>query len=178
MTSDGSEVYFTTADKLSSDNDTSADIYRADVGSSSATLTRVSTGTGAGDTDLCNPSANLGGPHWNTVGASANCGAVAFSGGSAVAADDGTIFFLSPEKLDGSGTQDEPNLYVKRPGSAPHFVGTLDPDDDDGAHAVRDNEVQGFENFQVDPERRLRRLRDDRLADRLPERRPFRDLSL
>ena len=38
MTSDGSKVFFTTADQLAGDTDTSADLYRADVGTSSATV--------------------------------------------------------------------------------------------------------------------------------------------
>ena len=154
MTGDGSRVFFTTADKLlSADTDSSPDIYEADVAAGGGvTLALVSTGTGGtGNSDACNPSANLGAPHWNTVGASANCGAAAFAGGSGVAAGDGTIFFLSPEKLDGSGTQDEPNLFVRRPGSAPHLVGTLEPEDPAVRHAVRDSETRNFEDFQVTP---------------------------
>lgn len=53
---------------------------------------------------------------------------VALGGGAGVASGDGTIFFLSPERLDGSsnGVQNAPNLYVARPGSPPHFVATLE----------------------------------------------------
>jgi hypothetical protein len=53
MTADGSKVYFTTADRLTEDDtDSSVDLYRADVGSSSVSLERVSTGDGAtGDVD-------------------------------------------------------------------------------------------------------------------------------
>ncbi len=47
MTSDGSKVFFTTTDQLTGDTDTSADLYRADVTSSGATVTRVSTGSGS-----------------------------------------------------------------------------------------------------------------------------------
>ena len=44
-----------------------------------------------------------------------------------MASGDGTIYFLSPEQLDGSeGVQNAPNLYVVRPGGAPHFVATLE----------------------------------------------------
>ena len=47
-----------------------------------------------------------------------------------MASGDGTIYFLSPEKLDGSenGVENAPNLYVSRPGQAPqpHFVATLE----------------------------------------------------
>ena len=60
MTSDGTKVYFTTADALATDGDTSADLFRADVGPSSAAITRVSTGTGGtGDTDCMHPERKL-----------------------------------------------------------------------------------------------------------------------
>jgi hypothetical protein len=130
MSADGTKVYFTSADKLTGDDtDTSADIYRADVTNSDATLTRVSTGTGgSGDTDSCNPAANTIRTHWNTVGPDPNCDAVAVGGGGGVASGDGTIYFLSPELLDGgsNGVQDAPNLYIARPGDAPHFIRTLE----------------------------------------------------
>ena len=131
MSSDGTKVYFTTADVPAgaSDGDTSADIYRADVTNSDATLTRVSTGTGGtGDTDSCNPAANTIRTHWNTVGPDPNCDAVAVGGGGGVASGDGSIYFLSPELLDGgsNGVPNAPNLYVARPGSAPHFIRTLE----------------------------------------------------
>ena len=56
MAADGSSVLYTTVDQLTADDhDSSADIYRADVGNSSATLDRVSNFSGAsgetGDTD-------------------------------------------------------------------------------------------------------------------------------
>jgi hypothetical protein len=154
MTANGSRVFFTTADKLlGADTDASPDIYEADVPASGAvSLSLVSTGSGgAGNSDACNPAANVSGAHWNAVGASANCGAVAFSGGSGVAAGDGTIFFLSPEKLDGSGAQNEPNLFVRKPGSAPVFVGTVDPEDETVRHATRDSERRSYDDFQVTP---------------------------
>ena len=83
----------------------------------------------AGNTDSCDPAANtVHEHHWNTTGAEENCGVVAVGGGGGVAGGDGTIYFLSPEQLDGSGNgvQNAPNLYVARPGSAPHFVATLE----------------------------------------------------
>ena len=63
------------------------------------------------------PVSNIVHTHWNSVGAEANCGAVAIGGGGGVASADGTIYFLSPEKLDGAsnGVQNAPNLYVARP---------------------------------------------------------------
>ena len=126
MTSDGSTVFFTTTDVPSgvSDGDTSADIFRVDVGSASATVSRVSTGTsGTGDTDSCAPSSG-----WNSVSGGNNCDAVAIGGGGGVASGEGTIYFLSPELLDGPthGVEGQANLYVARPGSPPHFVATID----------------------------------------------------
>lgn len=130
MTADGSTVYFTTRDALTTatdqDMDTSADIYRADVSGSAATLTRVSTGAGGtGNTDACEPSGG-----WNSVEGGNNCDAVAIAGGGGVASQSGTIYFLSPEKLATSGSvepeQNQANLYVATPGSAPRFVATVD----------------------------------------------------
>ena len=126
MTSDGTKVFFTTTDVPSgaSDSDTSADIFRADVGSTSAELTRISTGgSGTGDTDACSPSEG-----WNSVAGGDNCDAVAVGGAGGVASGDGTIYFLSPELLDGPthGTQGQANLYVARPQSPPQFVATID----------------------------------------------------
>ena len=55
---------------------------------------------------------------------------LAIGGGAGVAADDGTVYFLSPEALDpGTGSQPiagAPNLYLARPGEQPRFVGTLE----------------------------------------------------
>lgn len=133
MTDDGATVYFTTKSTLTTssdqDSDSSADIFRADVSSGGATVTRVSVGSGgAGNTDSCNPVANATNEHWNSVTGTGDCGAVAIGGGGGVAAKSGAIYFLSPELLDGAGngTQDAPNLYVDQPGSAPRFVVTLE----------------------------------------------------
>ena len=45
-----------------------------------------------------------------------------------MASESGAIYFLSPETLNTSegGVPNAPNLYVVRPGSAPHFVATLE----------------------------------------------------
>ncbi len=132
MSADGSRVYFTTKDALATvadqDTDTSADLYRAEVDGGAATVTRVSTGAeGTGNTDSCDPPPNSFGVHWNVVGGSATCGVAAAAGGGGVASIEGGIFFLSPERLDGSiGVQDEPNLYYARPGQGPRFVATLE----------------------------------------------------
>lgn len=133
MNAEGTKVYFTTKDALATaadqDTDHSADIYRADVSASAATLTRVSIGSeGTGNTDACDPFANSRGIHWNSVGPEANCDAVAIAGGGGVAADSGDIYFLSPELLDGAanGTRNAPNLYFATPGQAPRYVSTLE----------------------------------------------------
>ena len=136
MTADGSKVFFTTSERLTADDeDNSADIYRADVNGSGATLTRVSAGAGPGpggpgNTDLCEPSANTIHKYWNTAGATADCGVVAVGGAGGVASGNGTIYFLSPERLDGpsSGVENAPNLYASPPGSSPQFVATLESD--------------------------------------------------
>jgi hypothetical protein len=133
MTSDATRVFFTTREALEAegaeDNDTSADLYRADVGSSSATLTRVSVGTGGtGDTDGCDPANNTYNlEDWNTIpGGPADCSVVAIGGGGGVSTADGAVYFLSPERLDGEGVDGAPNLFVAHPGSDPHFVATLE----------------------------------------------------
>ena len=131
MTADGSKVFFTTVDKLTTeDTDESADIYEAEVSEGGkATLHLVSSGIdGTGNSDACDPVSNTAHSHWNSVKPEANCGVVAIGGGGGVAAATGTIYFLSPEKLDGSanGVQNAPNLYSARPGSEPRFVATLE----------------------------------------------------
>jgi hypothetical protein len=72
-----------------------------------------------------------------------------------VASGDGTVYFLSPEKLDGSGTAGEPNLFVAQPGSPPHFVATLDPGNPAIHNAVYNNEVHSYGDFQVTPDGRF-----------------------
>ncbi len=132
MTEDGSKVYYTTADRLAgADTDNSADIYLTEVDAQghAGNPQLISTGTeGTGNSDACKPSANTVNEHWNTAASKEDCGVVAVGGDGGVARGDGTIFFLSPEKLDGSsnGVQNAPNLYVARPGQPPHFVATLE----------------------------------------------------
>ena len=135
MSADGSKVFFTTKDPLytatNQDTDHSTDLYVAEIAGQSATLTRISTGIeGTGNTDSCDPSANTVHEHWNVLGSEENCSAVAIGGGGGVAMGDGTAYFLSPEKLDGSGNgvQNAPNLYVARPEDryVPKFVTTLE----------------------------------------------------
>ena len=125
MTDDGTEVFFTTTDALAGDTDTSADLFGAAVGSTSpAPVTRLSTGTsGTGNTDSCEPVVE-----WNVASGGPDCSVVVPAGGAGVASGNGTVYFMSPEKLDGSGngTQNQVNLYVVKPGGTPHFVGEAD----------------------------------------------------
>jgi hypothetical protein len=155
MTADGSAVLYSSAQKLTGDDhDNSADLFRASVSAGGAvSVSRVSTGAGAGDVDACDPVAAAGRNNWNAVGAaSANtCGAVAFAGGAGFSAGDGTAYFLSPEKLDGSGTLNEPNLFVARPGQAPQFVATLEPANPAITHAVTSVATHSYADFQVTP---------------------------
>ena len=129
---DGSMVYFSTKDPIptSADQDTdgSVDLFRSTVSSSGAVaVSRVSTGTGGtGDTDLCTP---VGDQDWNSNEGAGKCNTLALAGGAGIAAEDGTVYFLSPERLDGTGNGSEagePNLYRAEPGGAPHYVGLLD----------------------------------------------------
>ncbi len=157
MTADGSAVLYTTTDQLTSDDhDSSADLYRADVSAGgTVALTRVSAAPGAGDTDVCNPVAAGTANNWNALGASSpnGCGVVAFAGGAGLATGSGAIYFLSPERLDGSsGVSDEPNLYVTAPGGVPHFVATLEPGAAAIAHALADSEARSFGDIQVSPD--------------------------
>jgi len=156
MTADGSKIFFTTKDALSTasnqDTDHSADIYEAVVsGTGTVTLSRISTGAeGSGNTDSCDPSANTIRKHWNTTTSEENCGVVAVGGSGGVAAENGTIYFLSPERLDGSGkgVENAPNLYVARPGAAPEFVATLESSSNAPIPPAAHPYVRSFGHFQ------------------------------
>jgi hypothetical protein len=155
MTGDGSEVYFSTPDALAGDLDTSVDLYRADVSPGGAGVVRVSTGTeGTGNVDSCSPA---GSPAWNTVEGEGRCNIVAFADGSGVAAQRGAVYFVSPEKLDGSsnGVSDEANLYVAQPDSAPHFVATIDTGNVGIDHGVHRSGIHSNGDFQVTPDGRF-----------------------
>ncbi len=160
MTEDGSTVYFTTADRLNGeDSDNSADVYEAQVGASSATLHLVSKGSGgSGNSDSCSPLPNSVNQHWNTTAATANCDAVAVGGGGGVAAQNGSIYFLSPELLDGSsepqdGEANQPNLYLHQPGSAtPQFVSTLESGATGPNPALEEHQFKGTFGATENPE--------------------------
>ncbi len=139
MSADGSKVFFSSEEHLTGEDEqhTGADIFMwSQKGEEEGKpLTLISKGPNPGipgepgNTGDCTPVSDLAHEHWNTVGSTEiNCGDVAIGGGGGVAAANGTIYFLSPEKLDGSsnGVQNAPNLYVASPGSAPKFVATLE----------------------------------------------------
>jgi hypothetical protein len=130
MTTDGSQVFFTTKDALvEEDEDLSADIYVAEVSTNGAKIRLISIGTeGTGNSDACEPAANTEHAHWNTVGSDQNCGVVGIGGGGGVAPQSGALYFLSPEQLAGSahGVLNAPNLFVAMPGGALQFVATLE----------------------------------------------------
>jgi hypothetical protein len=158
MTSDGSKVYFTTADKLlGADEDTSPDLYVAEAGTSGpATLKLLSAPAPApepGNVDTCDPASNLDGNNWNAVGgASANtCGVVAIGGGGGIAGETGVAYFLSPEALGGSGVANEPNLFAVEPGGALKLVATLEVNNSLVRDAVKDSEVHRYGDFQTTP---------------------------
>jgi streptogramin lyase len=126
MTAGGSKVFLTTKDKLSAaDTDSSADIYEDELsGAGPVTPKLISTSSNGtpSNSNVCTPVID-----WNTVSGGPNCDAVAFAGGSSVAAGDGTFYFVSPEQLDGAnGELNQANLYVVRPGHNPEFVATMD----------------------------------------------------
>jgi hypothetical protein len=125
MTDDGSQVLFTTSDDLADDGDsTSADLFKADLGGGAATISRLSTGSGGtGNTDSCDPVTD-----WNMPSGPGDCSVVVPADGSGVARDNGTVYFISPEQLDGAsnGTAGEPNLYVVKPGDTTEYVGEID----------------------------------------------------
>ncbi len=130
MSSDGSQVIFTTRDQLADDTDGSIDLFRASV-EGGATIERISSGVGgAGDTDDCDPAANTFNPSdWNTIpGGPTDCSVAPIGGGGGVARDSGSVYFLSPEQLAGpsAGVDGAPNLYVDHPGADPQFVTTLE----------------------------------------------------
>ncbi len=149
MSEDGSRVFFTTRDKLlAADTDSSADIYMAEIDSQgTVTLHLISTT----NSDACNPVENEERPHWNTVGATANCDAVAIGGGGGIGTTSGSIYFLSPELLDGpaNGSANQPNLYLAGPGVTPRFIATLEADNPLVIDSVGKAEAFNYSNFQV-----------------------------
>ncbi len=129
MTSDGSKVYFTTPEQLTSeDTDSSTDLYMWSEKTNALTL--ISKGiNGSGNGDSCNASftvacgvvtySNLGYCQLES-GIGGNCRSDSF-----IASNNGDIYFFSPELLDGSrGIPNQENLYVYRDGQV-QYVTTL-----------------------------------------------------
>jgi hypothetical protein len=122
MTADGSKVFFTSTERLTSeDTDNSADLYMWSQAGDKLTLLSKG-GEGAqdsGNSDACSAS-------WVS-----GCGVAAVAPldetDSSIASESGEIYFYSPEQLDGNkGIANRENLYVYREG-APRFVASLDP---------------------------------------------------
>jgi hypothetical protein len=117
MRPDGSEVFLTSAERLTNDDtDSSVDLYVWREATDSLTLISQGSG-GTGNGDNCEASWTEG------------CDAAAVEGGfvtdSPIAKATGEIYFYSPEQLDGeNGEPGEENLYVYRDGS-PQFVAML-----------------------------------------------------
>jgi hypothetical protein len=129
MTSNGSEVFFTSAERLTGDDhDTSVDLFVWHEADDS--VSRISTGSnGAGDNDSCTPSGE-----WiskcgvapvvlNPISAGFGAGPIT---DTMLGAENGEIYFYSPEQLDGvRGLYNKRNLYVYRNGHT-EFVATFD----------------------------------------------------
>lgn len=131
MTADGSRLFFTTVDDLlPADTDSSADLYAATVNGGSL------------DLELVTPT--------NSDACGGGCDAVAIGGGGGVSATSGTVWFLSPEQLDGSaGVADQPNLYRADPGEAPTFVVTLEPNNPLVLDSVAEAAARRTADFQT-----------------------------
>jgi hypothetical protein len=120
MTSNGSQVMFTSEDRLSpQDTDNSVDLYRWTEATESIAL--LSQGNGAGDADDC-------AAQWDS-----GCDVRLITTerpdtDDTIASANGDIYFYSPEQLDpnDSGVKNERNLYVYRQGAV-HYVTTFDP---------------------------------------------------
>jgi hypothetical protein len=127
LTPDGSKLYFTSPGQVTADDeDNSVDLFMWRE-NPTPEVVRISTGTGAGNTDACAAT-------WTSAcgveivqGKSSQPGAEAVDARSdnAIVPETGEVYFLSPESLvAGKGTPGQRNLFVYRNG-APQFVATL-----------------------------------------------------
>jgi len=149
MSSDGSKVFFATADKLDgADTDESADLYEADVDASGNLALKAITADN--DSDACSPVANEAGEHWNTTGSNVDCSAVTIGGGG-VASQTGAAYFLSPEQFGGQGTLNQPNLYLAQPSGQISLVATLEPNNPLVLDSVKANATRNPADFQTTP---------------------------
>ncbi len=159
MTADGSRVFFTSSQNLDgSDTDGAADVYEAEIGPTGGVSLRLL--TTAGGSGPCNPVANGAGSHWNSVGATADCGAVAIGGAAGVARQSGALYFLSPEALGGGAVANQPNLYVAPgDGSRIRYVATLSPDDPVVTGSVHAAAAAEGPEFETTPDGRFATFR-------------------
>ena len=126
MTRDGSQVFLTSDEQLTGEDlDESVDMYRWSAASDSLTL--LSAGSlGSGNTSECPfsfvPNCNIQ-PVTATIDRQGN--QPIFTPDNTVA-ENGEVYFYSPEQLDGTGNgfANQRNLYVFRNG-APRYVATL-----------------------------------------------------
>jgi hypothetical protein len=172
MTPDGSKVFFTSDEQVTGDDhDESVDLFMWEEATDE--VTRVSAGTGGtGDTDACAP-----------AGWTSKCSIQIPSASIETDEEDGTIltpdnwvadngdvYFYSPELLDGSGNgaAGKRNLYVYRNGHT-EFVAKLAPaspatrmdinPDDSRVAIVTTSQLSGYENeghaemYTIDPGR-------------------------
>jgi hypothetical protein len=122
MTADGSQVYFTSAQRLTADDqDSSTDLYRWSEDGDRIEL--VSVGAEAGDTDACSAAwiAKCG---VEVVPSTGGGGTYADSSDNSLAARSGDVYFYSPEQFTDRGTPGGRNLYVLRGGEI-RYVATL-----------------------------------------------------
>src|SRR5262249_50617933 len=143
MTSDGSQVYFATRDRLApEDTDSSVDIYLWRESTDHVTV--ISQGNGHGDTDECNSAWTSGcdveplttcTAAWvyicnynHELGKAKPFVAYRQDIDSSIARENGAILFASPEQLDPAnpGLPQQRNLYLYRDGQL-HYVTTFDP---------------------------------------------------
>jgi len=147
MTEDGSTVYFTSVEQVTTeDEDTSVDIYVWTESDDAIRL--VSAGTnGRGNTDDCvaldgwTSKCDVGLIRENAFGAAAAGDGGNGHSDNAVAARNGDIYFYAPEQLDGDrGLRNARNLFVFRDGAI-KFVATLRTD----GYCNPENIYQGFD---------------------------------
>jgi hypothetical protein len=161
MNRSGSKVFFTTPEKLSSqDTDSSDDLYMWSESTGQVRL--LSQGDGNGNVNTCNPgwtsqcsveplTPEYAHPNGNRAVSAPN------SMDDLFAEVSGDVYFYSPEVLDGSrpGIRNQRNLYVYRDGAV-HLVATLDPGTEisrmqispDGLHAamVTTSQLSSYDN--------------------------------
>jgi hypothetical protein len=118
MTSDGTKVFFTSSEQLTTDDhDSSTDLYMWSQATNSLTL--LSATSTAGNGSACESDWDPG------------CGIEVVQGedetDNALAYGNGDVYFFSPEQLDGPnlGSPGQRNLYVYRNG-APQYVTTFE----------------------------------------------------